>query len=94
MNGVTAKCLGKHPYGRPEPCGWSGYVVLDKSPFKAEDGVDYLGQKVKCRRCGHVYYLMPAPTFMEPREAEGEQVSLFASRELYNGAKVGRSKVA
>ena len=69
--------------------------MLDKSPFKAEDGVDYLGQKVKCSLCGYEYYLMPVPTFIEPREAGvAVQSSLFASRDLYDGAKVGRSKVA
>ena len=42
------------------PCWGKNYVVVDKTPFGQNSGIDPQGIEVKCKNCGKTYYLFPA----------------------------------
>lgn len=65
--GTTVRCpnIVKNYFGDNTPCNYQGYIIIDPQPFNKDSGLDYLGIKVKCRKCQHEFFVMPSPSFKE-----------------------------
>jgi len=63
MLGTQAKCpniIKDDYFGYNRVCGCGAYTILKTGVFTPESGYDSLACKVKCKGCGHIYYIFPA----------------------------------
>jgi len=66
--GTQAKCpniIKDLYFGYDRVCGCTNYTTIKTRVFVPDSGYDPLACKVKCKECGHIYFIFPAVNYKE-----------------------------